>query len=165
MNNTKLLTYGGMMACMAALFQSLPIFLSEAFVILTLFSALPVYIACRISPKAGLVSLMAAFLLINLISTHEALFFICTNGPVGASLGCLDYYFKNKILIFSLASSILCLTLCVMNFVIGIPVFGTALPGPLFLQIILLLSFSFIYSLAYRSLCRFIYKYVNKRLY
>lgn len=66
MNKTKILVTGGLLACLAALFQIVPAALSEAFVILTLFSALPIYLICRMNIRIGLAACIASFILISL---------------------------------------------------------------------------------------------------
>ena len=150
------------MACIAALIQITPLFLSEAFVILTMFSAIPIYIICKINPKIGVVSTIVSFLIINLLSTHEALFFICSNGPIGTALGYCSYFTSNKKIIIFVSSVILSITISIMNFIIGIPVFGTPLPGTIITQILILLIFSLVYSLIYLYLCEFIFRKIKK---
>lgn len=162
MHNTKLVVLGGILACISALFQILPTFLSEAFIILTIFSALPVYLLCRISPKIGITATIASFVVVSLFSIHESLFFLFTNGPIGASLGCFNHSSDNKKLIISATSIVLCITLCIMNFIIGIPIFGTTLPGTLIVQIIIILAFSLIYSFIYLHFCDFTFRKLKK---
>lgn len=162
MHETKTVVLGGLLACMAVLFQILPLFLSEAFAVLTMFSAIPVYIICRINPRIGISSTMVSFFLISLFTTHEALFFICTNGPIGASLGCCSHITSNKKFIIPISSFILSCTLSIMNFIIGIPIFGAPLPGTLVIQILVILVFSFIYSCIYLHLSNFIFKELAK---
>lgn len=60
MQNTKTIVLGGLLACLAALFQVLPLFLSEAFVILTIFSSIPIYIICKINPRIGILATIQA---------------------------------------------------------------------------------------------------------
>lgn len=162
MQETRKIVLGGLLACAAAFFQTLPVFLSEAFVILTLFSALPIYIICRISPKIGIASTIASFLLISLFSAHEALFFICTNAPVGISLGCSGHFAINKKSVVFISSITLACTLCVMNFIIGIPIFGTQLPGALLIQLLIIAAFSLVYTLIYLYFCNFIFNKLNR---
>ena len=136
MLNTKTLIIGSLLAVIAALFQSVPVLFSEIFVLVTVFSAIPIYIVSRINPKAGILSYFVASIIVMLISTHEGLFFLCTNGIIGVSLGICNYYTKRKINIWFISSIILTAALSVMNYGIGIPVFATKIPGGLLIQLI-----------------------------
>lgn len=162
MSNTKTIVLGSFLACLAALFQILPIFLSEVFVLLTMFSTIPIYIICRINPKIGVVATIASFLLVSLFSTHEALFFICTNGPVGASIGCCHHFINSKKLTIFISSIIVSCTLSIMNFIIGIPIFGAPLPGKFTVQILIIFIFSFIYNFIYYYFSALIFNKINK---
>lgn len=157
MNKTRTLVLGGLMACLAALFQCLPVFLTEAFVILTMLSALPIYIISKIEPRIGMVALIVSFILIAFFSTHEALFFICTNGPVGAALGILSRHENKLWVVLSGSSFVMTISLCVMNFLIGIPIFGAPIPGTLIIQLLILIVFSVIYTFFYFYFCRIIF--------
>ncbi len=161
MQSTKTIVLAGLLACLASLFQLLPLFLSEAFVILTIFSSIPIYIICRISPKIGIYAVITSFILISLLSPHEGLFFICTNGPVGASLGCFSHYVSNKQIIIFVSSIILSCTLCIMNFIIGIPIFGTPLSGALIIQVFLIIVISYMYTYVYWYFSQLIYKRIK----
>ena len=171
MNRTKMIVLGAFMATIAALFQAAPVLLSEVAVILTIFSDLPIYIAARIKPSTGVLSYLVAAFLIMLISTHESLFFLCTNGVVGLSLGICYYYIKNhqlrrcflivyskKLITMMISSIVLTISLSFMNYGIGIPVFGVTLPGPVGLQLTILFLFSLLYNFIYSSFMDFIYK-------
>ena len=50
-------------------------------------------------------------------------FFLCTNGIIGISLGICSYYIRKESAIWILSSIALTITLSVMNYGIGIPVF------------------------------------------
>lgn len=162
MVNTKTLVIGALFAIMAALFQVLPVLLSEAFVLFTIFSAIPIYIVARISPKAGALSYLVAAMLIMTISTHEGLFFLCTNGAIGCSLGICSYYTNKKAIIWVCSSIALTMTLSIMNYGIGIPVFGTKIPGALYFQLVILFLFSFLYNVIYSYLGDFVFKRLIK---
>lgn len=144
------------MAALAAILQAAPVFLTEAAVLLTIFSALPIYISARLNPVTGVLSYLAAFFVIMLLSSHEALFFLCTNGVVGLGLGCLRYVKQKRTVTILLNSIALTVSLSIMNYGIGIPVFGTAIPGGWQLQLLLLYLFSAVYSLIYLLFAEFI---------
>ena len=137
MSNTKIIVIGALFAVMAALFQLIPILLSEVFVFLTIFSAVPIYIVSRISPKAGVSSYFVASMLVMLLSVHEGIFFLCTNGVIGITLGICSYYTEMKAITWLSSSLMLTTTLSIMNYVIGIPVFGGKIPGGIIIQIVI----------------------------
>lgn len=162
MIDTKTVVIGALFAIIAALFQAIPILLSEIFVLFTIFSAVPIYIVSKINPKVGVLSYFVASMLILLISTHEGLFFLFTNGIIGVSLGTCSYYTKKKVVIWFLSSFVLTITLCIMNYGIGIPVFGTKIPGAVIIQLVMLFLFSAVYSIIYYYFSSFIFKILKK---
>lgn len=132
---TKYIIIGSLFAALAVLFQLTPYFYSELFVVFTMFSAVPIYIVSRINPKVGMLSYSSAGIIVMILRVHEGLFFLCTNGIIGMSLGICSYYTKKKVLIWGCSSLILAMTLSIMNYVIGIPVLGVNIPGGLIIQI------------------------------
>lgn len=163
MMNTKTVSIGSLFAAISAIFQLTPIFLSEMLVFLTIFSALPIYIISRINPKAGILSYFAASMLVMLLSIHEALFFLCTNGIVGISLGICSHYTKLKAVTLFLSSGALTITLSIMNYGIGIPVFGNNIPGVMLIQIIIIFIFSLIYNTFYYYFSNSIFNHLKNR--
>ena len=162
MINTKTLIIGSLFAVIAALFQLIPVLLSEVFVIFTIFSAVPIYIVSRINPKAGVLSYFVASMIVTLLSVHEGLFFLCTNGIVGISLGICSYYIKTRVTTWSLSSLVLTITLSIMNYGIGIPVFGSKIPGEIIIQIAILFLFSVIYNIFYYYFSSFIFNLLKR---
>jgi hypothetical protein len=158
MKHTKYIVIGALMATLAAIFQSLPIVLSEAFVILTILSAIPIYIASRLNPSSGVMSYLVAVIVISFLSTHEALFFMCSNGIVGVCLGICSHYHCKRWMALLLSSAVLTLTLSIMNYGIGIPVFGTRIPGMLLIQVLIIFAFSLIYNAIYQLFAGFLFK-------
>jgi hypothetical protein len=162
MFNTKTVVIGGIFAAIAALFQLIPILLSEVFVFLTIFSAVPIYIVSRINPKAGVVSYFVASMLVMLLSIHEGLFFLCTNGIIGISLGICSYYTEMKVITWFLSSLMLTTTLSIMNYGIGIPVFGSNIPGGIIIQIVIIFLFSIIYNIYYYYFSSYIFNLLKR---
>lgn len=73
-------------------------------------------------------------------SIHEGLLFLCTNGIVGLSLGICSFYINRKSIIWIISSVILTTVLSIVNYGIGIPVFGGWIPGKIVIQLVILLS-------------------------
>lgn len=146
------------MTCISAIFQILPVFLTEAAVILTVFSAVPIYIISRINPKVGFLTVAASFLIVSFFSFHEAGLFLFTNAPVGFSLGLFSYYTQRASFIVPMSSIILTCCLCILNFLIGIPIFGVPMPGEtIIFQISVILVFTLIYNFLFYKLCNLVY--------
>lgn len=165
--NIKYITLGAILATIAAMFQLIPNFFSEMFVLFTVFSALPIYIMSRINPKVGILSYLVADFIIILFSVHEGLLFLFTNGMIGLSLGICCYFIKRKSIICIISSAILTIALCILNYGIGIPVFGGVIPGKIVIQLTILLGFSILYNIIYFFIASFIYNrlqgFMNKR--
>ncbi len=161
MNRTKIIVIGALMAAIAAIFQSIPAYLSEVFALLTAFSAIPIYTAARTNPVAGVLSYFTATILILFVSTHEALFFLFTNGIVGVSLGVCCYFKLKKIITLAASSVALTIALCIMNYGIGIPVLGIRIPGIIIVQFVILLLFSLIYNFIYLIFADLVYKKIK----
>jgi predicted Abi (CAAX) family protease len=161
--NLNVIVLGGLMTCLSAIFQILPVFLSEAAVIITVFSSVPIYIIARINPKVGFLAVAASFFLVSFFSLHEAGLFLFTNAPVGFSLGFFNYHTQRTSIIILMSSIILTFSLCILNFLIGIPVFGIPIPGEtMSLQVSFILVFSIIYNFLFCKLCNSIYKRLGK---
>ena len=160
--NIRNIAQGGLLICLSVLLQLLPTSLGEVFVIVTIFSAIPIYILSRLNPKAGLLGYIISAILIFLFNAHEGIFFLFTNGVVGFSLGALNYKLKSKLLISLFSGILLTLSLALVNFIIGFPVLGTNLPGNLLIQISILFLFSLIYCFIYLLLANFMYNYLKR---
>lgn len=158
----KTLVVGALFAVIAALFQVIPVLFSEIFIFVTIFSAVPIFIVSRINPKAGFLSYIVASILVMLISTHEGLFFLCTNGVIGVSLGVCRYYTNRKTIIYIISSIALTLTLSIMNYGIGIHVLGTKIPGGMIIQLAILFLLSLICNILYYCFSDFIFRTLKK---
>ena len=159
---TKTLVIGALLAVIAAFFQVVPVLFSEVVIFITIFSAVPIYIVSRINPKAGILSYLVAGMLIVIISTHEGLFFLCTNGVIGVSLGICRYYTNRKTIIYIISSLALTITLSIMNYGIGIPILGTKIPGGMIIQLVILFFISLICNIIYYYFSDYIFRILRK---
>lgn len=157
---TKYLVLGGLLAIISVIFQCIPTFLSEAFIFLTVFSTVPIYIISKKQPIIGILSYIIAFILISFISSHENIMFIFTNGLVGISLGISDYYTSRILFICSISAILLTTSIFIVNFVIGINLLGFSI-NTSYLSILLIFLASFIYSFVFLYVCRFFYKRIK----
>lgn len=145
------------------LFQIIPAISSHKYVLLTMFSALPIYLITSTSGLVGLIAFVAAGISIFGISSHEGLFFLFTNGPVGLVLGLGGYFKKGNLAAAFFSGLILTITLSLLNFLIGIKVFGATIPGSLGIQVLLIFLFAFIYSVIYSFMAGFVYRLFQKK--
>lgn len=153
---------GGLLICLSSVLQLIPASFGEIFVIVTIFSAIPIYILSRLNLKVGLLGYIIAGILIFFFNAHESLFFLFTNGVVGFSLGAFNYMLKSRFLISLSSGIVLTLSLTLVNFIIGIPVLGVNLPGNLLIQVSIIMFFSLIYCSIYLFLANFIYNYLKR---
>ena len=159
---TKTLVLGALLAVIASFFQLMPVLFSEVFIFGTIFSAVPIYIVSVINPKAGVLSYFVTAILVMLISTHEGLFFLLTNGVIGVSLGVFKYYTNRKTIIFIGSSMVLTITLSIMNYGVGIPILGTQIPGVIIIQLIILFLLSLVCNILYYYLSDYIFRTIKK---
>lgn len=140
---------------------------SQAFILLTIFSALPIYIMTKINPKIGITGYVTAAFLIFLVSAHGAMLFLCTNGIVGVALGGAHYYTNKKSIIIAVATVALTVTLSiglsVMTFIIGIPIMGFAAKN-IVVDIGILMICSLLYNIAYFYMSNYVFKKVKRYL-
>lgn len=145
------------MAGIAVLFQTVPAFFSEMFAVLTVFSALPLYFMCRLDSLAGINTFIAAAILIFIISPHEGILFIFTNGILGLSLGLCKKNIKDSFLTIIISSFILTASLCILSIPLGINVFFVHMPYGSFLQAITISIFCVIYCAIYSKLASYLF--------
>ncbi|WP_315115105.1 hypothetical protein [uncultured Clostridium sp.] len=162
MVTTKRIIIGAFLICLSVIFQLTPVLFSEIFVFLTVLSGFPMYVISKISPKVGVMAYAISALVILCLSVHESIFFLCTNGIVGLSLGATSYYTNKKLPIVVIASITLTFTLSIINFIIGVPVFGVKIPFSIFIQLGIFFAFAIIYNSIYLRISKFLFKIINK---
>ena len=165
MTSTKQLALAGIFTGLAVLFQVIPCFFSELFIPVTIISTLPIYLISRIKPQIGMASYMAAALLISLISIHEGVFFLCTNGLLGFTLGMSLSKTKKKYVAICIASSALTLSLVFITFILGISVFGFKTLTGILPQMFVLLLFSSIYTALLAYLMENLFAFIVKKCF
>lgn len=109
---------------LAAALQSAPGILGDTFSFVVILSGLPVYIAARFNWAYGTAVYLAAAGILVSMNTYEALFFICTNGFIGLSLGILKYHFKRNYTVSAISALITGVILFIINYFFEISIFG-----------------------------------------
>jgi hypothetical protein len=160
MSNLKKITLLLGLITLTISFQLIPVIFSHQYVLLAMFSAFPIYLITRISGPMGLIAFMAAGIGIFSISPHEGLFFLFTNGPIGLVVGLGMYLGKKSLGTLLIMSIILTITLSLLNFVLGIKVFGADIPGLLGMEVIFIFLFSLLYSTLFSYTAELIYKFI-----
>ncbi|MDF2522969.1 MAG: hypothetical protein K0R31_610 [Clostridiales bacterium] len=165
MKSIRLLTLGGIFTGFAIIFQSIPALFSEIFALLAILSSIPIYIISRINPSAGLTSYFASAVILLAISLHEAIFFLFTTGLIGLSLGVSQFYFKSKFIAVLLTSLQLTITLYLITYGLGIPVFGFSIDLSTGLQTLVLFVFSLCYNTFFINIANPIYQFLLPKLF
>ena len=128
----------------AAALQAAPRIFGAVFAFAVLLSGLPVYIAARLGYARGIAVYLSAAVLLGLINTGEAFFFICTNGMIGLSLG----------IAMSPAFSALLDTavLFTVNYLVGISIFSSPAFNAPVLEALFLFPPMYLYCFLYLKL-------------
>lgn len=159
--DARYIVIGGLLSIFAWLFQLLPVVFSEVFIFTTILSSIPVYIGGRIQPRIGVMIYLIAGFLIFILSPHEGLFFLFTNGVVGLSIGVVRYYTENRFYIGLISGGFLTISLSIMVYLLDILVFGISIPGNILVQLIIIFGFSLLYCSIINVSLEFIYKRVK----
>lgn len=126
---------------------------------------IPIFIAVRLNLVYGAVSLLATAYITSMIGLSELLFFMCSGGIIGFSLGILKDRFKNTYIPPLVAALIVFLLLDCIHHYLGISIFGHLPHRTPLQQALLLLPPLYVYSLIYFKLAIFadgvLHKYIE----
>ncbi len=145
----RMISTGGLFIAIAVMCQTCPAVFSEAFVLVSLLSALPVYVASRLVPKLGVMVFLGTAMVTFFISFHEGLFFVLTNGPFGLILGIVHGCLKKYLVAWITSGGALAGTMLILDNVFKVQVFGYPLGLDLFSKFVFFLGFALIYSNLY----------------
>ncbi|MGE5632588.1 MAG: hypothetical protein ACM3TR_16075 [Caulobacteraceae bacterium] len=165
MFNTRILTLSGLLVGLAVIFQLIPGFFSEAFVFITILSGFPIYIITQLNRRLGFAAYIAVSIIVILVSVHEGIFFICTNGIIGFSMGFLRGKLRSKSAVSAWTAAAVVVMLFVLNYLIGINIFDYSILKSPVAQIISLFCFLFLYCVAYLNSAIRIYDTVRKTVH
>ncbi len=76
-----------LLIAIVAIVETIAVYAGHNMAIVSILSTIPIYIICRIDVLTGLIAYLAIGVMLLMISPHQMMFFICTNGLVGLSLG------------------------------------------------------------------------------
>ncbi|KUO72629.1 MAG: hypothetical protein APF77_07255 [Clostridia bacterium BRH_c25] len=153
--NRRVLFLCILLAFSAAALQAVPGILGNTFAFTVILGGLPVYIAARLSCTSGIAVFFTASALSAYMDISEALFFICTNGIIGLSLGLAKGRFKNIYTVPFPSALLVVVMLSAVNYLFGIRIFGNSALKSLIPQAITLLPPLYIYCFIYLKLSMF----------
>ncbi|NLK00708.1 MAG: hypothetical protein GX318_05660 [Clostridia bacterium] len=142
----KWIAYAGLLAALAVILQSSPVFLPVVGLALSPLSSLPVIIGTLLFADRVLPMFLAAAALLFLVNVQEAVIFLLTTGPLGltaalAVIPTIPFWRKSLVTTSLLTCGILLLT-----FLVGLPGLQNTV-GSLNMPILLaIIAFSFLYS-------------------
>ncbi|HYF84202.1 MAG TPA: hypothetical protein VEB00_14375 [Clostridia bacterium] len=165
MLNKRKLVFCIMLAVLAAALQAVPRILGTAFAFAAILGGFPVYIAAGLNWALGIAVYLTAAYITSIINISEALFFVCTNGIIGLSLGILKNRFGSIYFAPAPSALIVISMLFAVNYLFEISIFGySALKTPIVQAFTLFLPL-YIYCLIYLKLAMFadtlLYKYID----
>ncbi|TCL58312.1 hypothetical protein EDC14_10425 [Hydrogenispora ethanolica] len=137
---------------LAVILQWLPGLLGAEFALVTVLSALPIFILTRARPLLGPFGYWAAGLLLFAVNPQQSAFFILVNGPLGVLLGLGPLYSGNDRLVALITGLVVTFNMAIIMFGMNVHYFGIWLPGPFPVQLAVLTLASFLFCYAYLSL-------------
>jgi hypothetical protein len=157
------------LALSAALLQNISRIFGNALDFISILAGFPVYYAARLNWIPGVIVYITAAALSAALNIGEALFFICTNGLIGLSLGIIKGRFRN-INFVPVPSAILVIAmLFTVNYLFGISIFGYSSFNAPILQALVLFLPIYIYCYIYMKLAisadNLLHKYFDFRIY
>ncbi len=121
----------------------------EVMVIITILSALPLYLLSRVNFVTAVISYICIAALLVLINPHQCLFFVTTNGLLGVTLGLCDSKIKRRsVSVFSGATALFC-GIVIAGLAVGFPINSLILAVIFPLSVLYTALFSFIAGKAY----------------
>jgi hypothetical protein len=158
--NAQIIAVGGICSTLSVILQLAPIYFSGLGLLLSPLSSLPVIFAALNSVVCGSFSYLCTGLIILIISPHESVIFLLTTGLFGLVLGI--NYNKKFITAVIMSGSVLFSGINILIYFIGVAAFGDALTDiPLHIAEIIILIFSFIYSVIWMVILKIIFRRIN----
>ncbi len=157
---TNELTFSAVLTSLILVIEVLAAKTGESMVILTVFSTLPLYILTCKKIRLGLMSYSIVALVLLMINFHQLIFFLCTNGLIGLTLGVLSKY--KKVLRIVVTASISVIGLLGVSLILGINLFGIVYKSSMVVGVIIIFVIMIIYCWLYDWFARMIDGRVNK---
>ena len=164
MLNKRVIVFCIILVVLTAALQAAPRIFGNAFDFAVILSGLPVYIAARFNCAVGISVYLAATILSAYMNTGEAIFFICTNGFIGLSLGIIKYRFKSTYTIPAISALIIILILFIINYSFGINILGNSTFKTPISQALALFPILYVYCLLYLKLAMFADNLIHRNI-
>jgi hypothetical protein len=163
--NKRILFFCTVLALLAAALQAVPLIFGAAFAFASLLNGFPIYLAARLSYIPGILVYLSAAALLAFLNPFEALFFICTNGIIGLSLGIIKDRFRSIYPVPALSALLDVAILFTVNYRFGISIFSPSAFSTPAGQAAALLFPMYLYCLIYlklaMSLDKLIHRYIE----
>ncbi|MEG1820325.1 MAG: hypothetical protein RR069_04965 [Oscillospiraceae bacterium] len=152
------MVFSSLLIAIVIIIETVVIYSGESLVAITILSTIPLYFICRIDLLYGWLSFLSVGILLLIISPHQMMFFVCTNGLVGTTLG-ISKVKSSSFVVQSIACSIaLYCGLCVVVSVLGIESFAYKN----WYYILAVIAFCVVYSTLWNFMLARIYDYAKK---
>ncbi|HOM42764.1 MAG TPA: hypothetical protein PLG67_03170 [Bacillota bacterium] len=162
MFNKRILFFCTGLALLAAALQAVPPILGAAFGFAALLNGFPIYLAARLSYILGILVYLSAAALLAFYNPCEALFFICTNGIIGLSLGIIKDRFRSIYPIPALSAILDIAILLIVNYRFGISIFSPSAFSTPVSQAAALMLPMYLYCLIYLKLAMSVDKLLHR---
>jgi len=149
---------------LAVMLQSASGIPGKFFAFIVFLSGLPIYTAARFNFIYGAAVYLAAAAILSYLNTGDALFFICTNGLIGLSLGILKYHFRSNYIIPAFSALIVNIMLFIVNYFFKINIISNLIFKTPFAQALALLPLLYIYCLVYLRLAMLANKLLRQNI-
>lgn len=157
MSTTKMV-FSSLLIAIVIIIETVVVYTGESLVAITILSTIPIYIICRIDILIGWLAFLAVGILLLILSPHQMMFFICTNGLIGASLG-ISKVKTNSFIIQSTASSVL--LFFGLTIIIGVLGIESAIYKHWY-YIVALVTFCFAYCSLFNFMLSKIYVFIKR---
>jgi hypothetical protein len=152
MLNKRVLILCIILAVLASALQAIPYILGTDFAFASILGGFPIYIATRLNCALGIAVYLTVAYISSVMNIGVALFFICTSGIIGLSLGIMKSHFKGIYYAPAPSALMVIAMLFTVNYLFGISIFGySALKSPIAQAFTLFLPL-YIYCLIYLRL-------------
>lgn len=153
-SRTYVLVISGLLAALAAVFQSAGGLFPGVGYLISPFSTLPIAVAACLSPVSGFFAYITAIGLLFMLQPGELFIFPFTTGLLGLAIGISMKVLKRRLPVVLLSGTALFMGICFVAFVLRFPIFGPSSAIGLS-TLSILISFSFFYSFLWAEISRF----------
>lgn len=151
-----------LMAALATVLQSAGVFFPGVGLLIIPFAAAPILLGALISFRSGAMTYLLTILLLLIIQPSELIILPFSTGLLGLFLGWSFLIFNRRSEIIVTCGTLLFIGICIPLYILDFPVFGPAITSPFNITVLVLLfTFSLIYSLIWLELGLFLLRKIK----